>query len=289
MQKKSVIITSGVGIILLSFLVLMVSGSSVVFIFNSVIMDDKQIEYEITQLYKTHLNREPDYAGMNSYKHNILEGKSYQWVEESIKNSEEAKISELYNKYLKRSPDNDGLKYYIQKLRDGVSLDSIGQEIKNSHEAFLVKLYLTYLHRMPDGVGLNHYLQRLIDGEPRNVIEQQFKESEEAKMFVIKSKITSLYQKYLDRSPDTVGMHYYIKKILEGNSYESAENELKNSHEAKVVDIKSKITSLYQKYLDRSPDGIGLYYYTKKMLEGNSYEWLEDEFRNSEEAKSLNK
>ena len=237
MQKKSVIISSCVGIILLSFLVLTVSDSSVgTFIFNSIMMDDEQIEYEITQLYKTYLNREPDITGMNSFKHNILQGKSYQWVEESIKNSEETKISKLYNHYLKRNPDVDGLHYYTQKLRDGISLDTIELEIQNSHEAFLVELYATYLYRLPDGHGLDNHLKRLINGESRSEVEQKFKASHEAKMIDIKSKITSLYQKYLERAPDVVGLHYYTTKILEGNSYEWAENEIKNSTEKKEIE-----------------------------------------------------
>ena len=148
MQKKSVIITSGVGIILLSFLVLMVSGSSVVFIFNSVIMDDKQIEDEITQLYKTHLNREPDSAGMDLYKHAILDGKSYQWVEETMKNSEEGKsldmqskisiyqkfITNTYQKYLDKDPNEISLDYYTTKMLEGDSYLLIESEIKNSEE-----------------------------------------------------------------------------------------------------------------------------------------------------------
>ena len=148
MQKKSVIITSGVGIILLSFLVLMVSGSSVVFIFNSVIMDDKQIEYEITQLYKTHLNREPDSAGMDLYKRAILDGKSYQWVKETMKNSEEGKafdmqsniskyqkfITNTYQKYLDKDPNEISLDYYTTKMLEGDSYLLIESEIKNSEE-----------------------------------------------------------------------------------------------------------------------------------------------------------
>jgi low affinity Fe/Cu permease len=82
-------------------------------------------------------------------------------------------------------------------------------------------------------------------------------------------------------------LHYYTTKILEGNSYEWAENEIKNSHEKKIFDIKSKITSLYQKYLERAPDVVGLHYYTTKILEGNSYEWAENEIKNSTEKKEI--
>ena len=142
------IIISVVCIISLSFLVLIVSGSSVTIVFNSVIMDDKQIEDEITQLYKTHLNREPDSAGMDLYKYAILDGKSYQWVEETIKNSEEGKafdmqskistyqkfITNTYQKYLDKDPNEINLDYYTTKMLEGDSYLLIESEIKNSEE-----------------------------------------------------------------------------------------------------------------------------------------------------------
>ena len=142
------IIISVVSIILLSFLVLIVSGSSITFVFNSVIMDDKQIEDEITQLYKSHLNREPDSAGMDLYKHAIVDGKSYQWVEETMKNSEEGKsldmqskisryqkfITNTYQKYLDKDPNEISLDYYTTKMLEGDSYLLIESEIKNSEE-----------------------------------------------------------------------------------------------------------------------------------------------------------
>ena len=141
-------IISVVSIILLSFLVLIVSGSSITFVFNSVIMDDKQIEDEITQLYKTHLNREPDSAGMDLYKRAILDGKSYQWVKETMKNSEEGKafdmqstiskyqkfITNAYQKYLDKDPNEISLDYYTTKMLEGDSYLLIESEIKNSEE-----------------------------------------------------------------------------------------------------------------------------------------------------------
>jgi len=157
-------------------------------------MDKELIESKISEYYQNYLNREPDPAGLGFYKQRILEGNSFEWVEEQIKNSNEAKaiqfelefeqkINEFYNKYLNREPDVEGLEYYKQEIIEGASYDSIESEFKNSDEAKIVVLYDKYLGRAPDPEGLDHYLQRLQEGESYQSIEELFKNSDETKSF----------------------------------------------------------------------------------------------------------
>jgi len=76
-----------------------------------------------------------------------------------------------------------------------------------------------------------------------------------------------------------------------GESYQSIEELFKNSDETKSfqfgLEVEAKITEFYHKYLNREPDVEGLNYWKQKIFEGESYDWVENEFKNSEEAQLI--
>ena len=251
MVSKKPILAVIIVVIVVGFAISYFADSPVLIVgINSLTMDKELIESKISEYYQNYLNREPDSAGLGFYKQRILEGNSFEWVEEQIKNSNEAKaiqfelefeqkINEFYHKYLNREPDAEGLKYYKQEIIGGVSYDSIESEFKNSDEAKIVALYNKYLGRAPDPEGLDHYLQRLQEGESYQSIEELFKNSDEAKSFQfgleVEAKITEFYHKYLNREPDPEGLNYWKQQIIEGKSYDWVENEFKNSEEAQLI------------------------------------------------------
>jgi len=104
-------------------------------------------------------------------------------------------------------------------------------------------------------------------------------------------KIHGLYEKYLFRKADPEGLFYFQRHLLGGKSFEWLENELKTSEEAqsaqKGKELEPKIIILYKKYLRREPDLAGMNYFKKAILDGKSFEWLENELKTSEEAKRM--
>jgi len=104
----------------------------------------------------------------------------------------------------------------------------------------------------------------------------------------VESKISEYYQKYLNREPDSNGLSHYKQIVLEGNSLEWVEEQIKNSHEAQIVkfrsEVKPDLAEFYTKYLERDLDHEGLNYFSQMMLEGKSLEWVENEINHSPEA-----
>jgi len=117
-------------------------------ILAGIFYDDYKISSSIHSYYIEFLKREPDSFELAEYKTQFLEnGKTLEWIEQDIKNSQEAKylnnnaelernITEYYIKYLHRTPDLPGLIYFkTQFLENGKTLEWIEQAIKNSEEA----------------------------------------------------------------------------------------------------------------------------------------------------------
>ena len=102
-------------------------------------------QHKIIELYQKYFGRNPDTDGMEYFLHQLLQGKSLEWVENKIKNSDEVKlltskrkpelkIIELYQKHLSRNPDTDGMEYFLHQLLQGKSLEWVENKIKNSDE-----------------------------------------------------------------------------------------------------------------------------------------------------------
>jgi len=101
---------------------------------------------KIIKLYRKYLKRNPDAEGIEFFQKQMIKGKSLDWVESEIKNSDEGKyhlkgkeygpkIIEFHRKYLKRNPDAAGMAYFIKMLDDGKTIDWLESTIKDSVEA----------------------------------------------------------------------------------------------------------------------------------------------------------
>ena len=101
----------------------------------------------------------------------------------------------------------------------------------------------------------------------------------------IDKNIFEYYEEHMNRKPGITDLKYYKQKVLEGQSFEWVEEQIENSEEAKAIKIESKITEFHNNYLKRQPDSVGMSYWKQQVLDGKSYDWIENEFKNSEEAK----
>lgn len=190
-------------IVVVTVPVIIVASLTVVFSFYY--MEQIAAEAQITELYHKILKREPDYAGLNHYKEQIIrDEKSLEWVEENIRNSPEAvalRITELYNNILKRDPDPEGMNYYKEQvIQNEKSLQWVEEDLQNSPEAqskvgmdtvdepsdeskkIVDDLYMEILGRPADLEGLQHFAS-LFESEKMTVddIRSALLESEEYK------------------------------------------------------------------------------------------------------------
>ena len=133
--EKKLIIVVIIGIVLIgSFASYLLFPQVYTVAYNRLTLDQDFIDFKINELYGKYLNREADLMGLGHFKQRVLEGESFDWVENEIKNSEEGFVVGLYDKYLLRHPDADGLNYWIQQILEGKSYDWVENEFKNSEE-----------------------------------------------------------------------------------------------------------------------------------------------------------
>jgi len=96
---------------------------------------------QITQLYRTLLNREPDSAGLQYWIEKTNAGLSIDGVRAGMMESVEYQIIGLYRTLLNREPDSVGLEYWRQKAAAGMSIADIRGGMMQSVE---------YLNRQQD-------------------------------------------------------------------------------------------------------------------------------------------
>ena len=160
-------------------------------------------------------------------------------------------------------------------------LTALEIEPQDSHE--LYKLIYHFIHFLTNKYDLND------KNWDKSFLEKNIISSESKTFLKNQHKIMGIYQNYLSRNPDVDGMEYFSDKLLQGKSLEWVENEIKNSDELKLLISKRKsefkIIEFYQNYLSRNPDVDGMEYFSDKLLQGKSLEWVENEIKNSDEKK----
>ena len=127
---------------------------TIIAVFGYQLIYNNFIEWKIADLYRDILHRSPDSAGMNYYREEIINnGKSLQWVEESLRNSQEAKlrveiktigelkdetkkiIDDLYREILYRPADELGMAYFGSMLESGkLTAEDIKKALLESDE-----------------------------------------------------------------------------------------------------------------------------------------------------------
>jgi phage-related minor tail protein len=95
------------------------------------------------------------------------------------------------------------------------------------------------------------------------------------------SAITSAYQQYLGRNPESAGLDYYKNLVANGTSLDTVVGYIKSSPEA-------QIENLYETVLKRHGEATGIEFWTKALNAGVSIDKIKQDFYNSDEyIKSL--
>ncbi|MGI0089251.1 MAG: DUF4214 domain-containing protein [Nitrosopumilaceae archaeon] len=129
-------------------------AASLIGVFAFYYMENIAAETQITELYRDILKREADPEGMRYYHQEVTQnGKSLQWVEDTLRNSPEAKlmiemktvdelgdetkriVDDLYREVLDRPVDREGLEYFGSLLESGkITVEDIRKALLESDE-----------------------------------------------------------------------------------------------------------------------------------------------------------
>ncbi|MCQ2527799.1 MAG: DUF4214 domain-containing protein [Saccharofermentans sp.] len=251
-----------------------------------------------------------------------LEAGEYKYTEEA-EQSYQLKVQFvelLYNKFLGRSPDRVGIEGWTYALDNGFSGPQIAASIFNSNEylsknlsddEYLTQLYRTCLGREPDAVGYESWMAYLRSHYSRNYILAGFINSIEFKNVCaqygvstndfaptgpkyelvpnrekIGTFVTFLYNSTLNRNPDPDGFEGWVGALYSGAlTGEKAAHGFIFSPEftGKNVTNEEFVGVLYQAFLGRGPDAVGLESWTKALNDGHSREEIFNGFSHSEE------
>lgn len=164
-------------------------------------MDDREVDRMIRHAYEDELGREPDAAGMRTYRNNVIDrGWTERQVREALRKSPErsqrsaesvdSMIRHAYRDVLGREPDSAGLREYRNQVEEhGWEEHDVAQALRRSAEyrqknamteadarAIVRRAYLSVLEREPDSgsqgfvnrVLRDHWTEREVARELRN-------------------------------------------------------------------------------------------------------------------------
>jgi ribosomal protein L13 len=178
----------------------------------------------VTSLYHNVLGRAPDAAGLASWVSLINSGVSYQAVATGFWQSPEHRALEVtsyYQVFLNRAPDAAGLAFWVNQMTSGAMGEltveanfATSPEFVASHNtpaAFVSALYVDFLGRSPTISEQAAWESILaVSGAPTVTVD--IETSAEAYTRIL----DAYYTTYLNRSPDTVGLAYWLSQLQTG-------------------------------------------------------------------------
>lgn len=201
----------------------------------------------IFRLYNVMLGRDPEDGGLDFWTKKLKERTmtaaevSYEFAmsqEFSDRNlSDRDKLEVMYHTFMNRDGDEEGVKFWMGKFKEGLTMEELYAGFVNAEEFFEV---CESFH-----VETGMYLK----GHSLKGVNRAF------------SFFNRLYKLCLDREGEYEGTHYWVEKVLNGNtSLGAAASDFVFSKEytEKDVDLVTYLTMLYHAMMDREPDTPGM-------------------------------
>ncbi|HQU41254.1 MAG TPA: DUF4214 domain-containing protein, partial [Pirellulales bacterium] len=180
-------------------------------------------------------------------------------------------------------------------VNNGFLNSSVATVTVTAYEASLVeKLYQQVLGRAPDPGGLAYWTTLIQQGQPLSIIAQGIFESDER----LDPIIENYYQQFLLRPADAGGLTYWrddVWKVYGGPEHVISgmisSPEFFQEAAAAHPDLSANeawVTALYERLLNREPDGAGLQFWTSNLDSGamtrvdvvNGFEYSTENFQN---------
>jgi len=185
----------------------------------------------------------------------------------------QAYLQGLYRDLLHRQIDPVGQAAWTQWLASGKTYQDVATAIVGSREYqgnIIDGFYSTYLGRHAEASGLNAWVDLMQQGENADQIRAGILGSNEyfaRTGGTNTSLVTSLYQTFLNRTPEATGLQAWTGLLAQGTSTRQVVSAaIANSPEGR----QDLVTSYYQAFLHRSPDAPGLQAWMQNLASGVS-------------------
>ncbi len=107
-----------------------------------------------------------------------------------------------------------------------------------------------------------------------------------------RTEITRFYKELFGRAPDTPGLNYHLRRYNNGRSLGQIEQDFRSSPEGRRMALLissdafgGTIRQLYLTELKREPEAAGLAYYVRALDKGRTLTRIQEEIRNTQEAR----
>ncbi|WP_418475408.1 DUF4214 domain-containing protein [Frisingicoccus sp.] len=236
----------------------------------------QQVEGFVTRLYKNVLGREADSAGLEAWEQVLIHHQntgsdvacgfifSKEFAEKQTSNEEFVEI--MYHTFLDRASDSEGKADWLESLDQGLSREYIIHGFVESKEfsdlckqygilrgsvnlsriadqypeitKFLVRNYRLCLGREADKKGLNEWCEAIRSGQ--NTAKEAaagfvFSREFEKKELSDEDFIKTMYNVFMDREADEIGMQEWQQVLSDGKSREHVFNGFADSKEFKKI------------------------------------------------------
>ncbi len=215
------------------------------------------------------------FQGFDQFTYRAVDGAaSSSPVTVTLESHEAAIVQKFYQQVLNRDADASGLQYWAGRLHNGEQPGVIAQGIFESNERLdpiISQYYQQFLLRPADTSGLTYWRDHVwkVYGGPEHVISGMISSPE---FFASAGGtntgwVTQLYQRLLNRAPDSQGLTYWVNRL----------NQNVETKEQVVLGFLSSqeyytnlVDGFFQQYLQRSPNDAELAYYLNQFQTGAS-------------------
>jgi len=194
----------------------------------------------VSELYRDLLGRQVDASGLAHWTRLLSAGTTRAEIVLGIEQTSEYlgnEVQAAFQQYLHRDVDAAGLDFFVGMLARG-SIEQLDQALLSSDEYFIVRgggtndgffsvLFQDLLNRPVDAPTL-HWLDSLMSN---GISRQQVVSTVYGSLERQQDLARQLYEQFLDRSPDSVGMTAIVNQLHSGGSISAVEVQILSSAE----------------------------------------------------------
>ncbi|MEA9984791.1 DUF4214 domain-containing protein [Subtercola sp. RTI3] len=178
----------------------------------------------VVALYNDYLSRTPSAGETKGWATQLANGAPRDGVANGFVNSDEyrlIRIAAAYQSVLGRSPDPSGPQNWLAAMHRGsITTDDIEtsfyssleyfQQHGNNNAGFVASLYTNLLHRNAGSDEIAYWVTYINKYGTAWVVSQFWRSTE-----TISERISAMYQRYLGRAPDPVGLNTWVGLALQ--------------------------------------------------------------------------
>ncbi len=178
-------------------------------------------------------------------------------------------VKRMYTRALGRDADSTGVNYWFNRLIAGQStkLQIIDAYIRTDeyYRNYVRGIYHEFMNRDADQSGLDYWTNRMLNGLSKTNLIGSFAYSQEYLGQSNNAFVASLYQDFMNRTPDPAGVGYWVAQLSSGaKTKQGVIRDFFNSYEFNAKYVQEQ----YQQILARGTDSSGEQYWVGQLQRG---------------------